>query len=57
MGKRKCKEPPIVKESPKSPEKIANPSLVDQLEAPKKFICDILKLFKNIQKILEMNDF
>lgn len=57
MGKHKEDEYPIIKESPKSPEKLGSPSLVDpQLEVAKKFIYDVLRFFDDIHKILEKKD-
>lgn len=48
MGKHKRNEPPIVKETLKSPKRSSDPSLVEQLKAAEKFVCEVLKLFEDI---------
>lgn len=55
---RKCKKPApkVVKKARKRPELSAEPSLEDRVETTDQFICEVLKLFEDLQKIINKLD-
>lgn len=52
MRKHKREDPPKVKGASKSLKHYTEPMLVERLESVENSICDVLKLFEDLQKIL-----
>lgn len=56
MGKRKQPKPYTIMKSLGDPKDTIESSLEDWQEAAERFICEVLKLFEDLHKILDKND-